>query len=139
MDKKRILVKLDLIEQYLQEIETILPPSAEEYSQDPVRRRALERLIQITIEAVMDVSAIIVKELKLGLPSQEVDILEKMSDKVLNPELILKLRRMKSFRNVLVHGYAQVNDQRVYEILARDMGDITEFKEEITEFLRKTK
>lgn len=135
MDKERIYAKIDEIDQYLQEIEEIMPLSAAEYTQDLVRKRALERMIQIIIEAVMDVSAMMVKELKLGLPSHEEDFLGKLGGKVLDPDLTLKIRRMKGFRNVLVHGYSQINDQRVYEILSSDLNDITEFKEEIIKFL----
>ncbi|MDP3065494.1 MAG: DUF86 domain-containing protein [Methanobacteriaceae archaeon] len=67
MDKERIYAKIDEIDQYLQEIEDIMLLSAAEYTQDLVRKRALERMIQITIEAVMNVSAMMMKELKLGL------------------------------------------------------------------------
>lgn len=139
MDKERIYIKLDEIDQYLKEMEEIMPSSSEEYSTDLMRKRALERLIQITIEAVMDVSAILVKELKLGLPYQEEDFLDKISGTVLDPDLVVKLREMKSFRNILVHGYSQINDERVYEILTSDMKDVVEFKEGVIEFLRGQK
>lgn len=136
MDKERIYIKLDEIDQYLQEIEDIMPSSSGEYSPDLVRRRALERLIQITIEAVMDVSAMLVKDLRLGLPYQEEDFLDKISGTVLNPDLVVKLREMRGFRNVLVHGYSKIDDERVYEILTRDLEDVVEFKKAVIEFLR---
>ncbi len=97
----------------------------------------MERLIQITIEAVMDVSAMLVKEMRLGLPYQEDDFLYKISGPVLSPSLVMKLRKMKGFRNVLVHGYSQIDDERVYEILTRDLDDIVEFREVVIEFLRR--
>lgn len=135
MDKERIYIKIDELDQYLQEIDEIMPSSSMEYAQNLVKRRALERLLQITIEVVMDVSAIMVKEMKLGLPYQEEDFLDKMSGTVLNPDLVTKLMKMKGFRNVLVHGYSQIDNQRVYEIFTHDLGDITEFKQAIIEFL----
>ncbi|MBI4813866.1 MAG: DUF86 domain-containing protein [Methanobacterium sp.] len=135
MDKERIYIKIDELDQYLQEIDEIMPYSSMEYAQNLVKRRALERLLQITIEAVMDISAIMVKEMKLGLPYQEEDFLDKLSGTVLNPDLVMKLRKMKGFRNVLVHGYSQIDNQRVYEIFTHDLGDITEFKQAIIEFL----
>ena len=113
----------------------IMPSSSTEYIHDLVKRRALERLLQITIEAVMDISAILVKEMKLGLPYQEEDFLDKMSGTVLKPDLVMKLRKMKGFRNVLVHGYSQIDNQRVYEIFTQDLGDITLFKQSVIEFL----
>ncbi|MDP3065493.1 MAG: DUF86 domain-containing protein [Methanobacteriaceae archaeon] len=59
----------------------------------------------------------------------------KLGGNVLDPDLTLKIRRMKGLRNVLVQGYSQINDQRVYEILSSDLNDIIEFKEEIIKFL----
>jgi len=103
-----------------------------------MRKRALERLIQITVESVMDVSAILVKEMRLGLPYGEEDFLDKISGTVLNPVLVEKLREMKGFRNILVHGYSQIDDERVYEILTNDIEDVIEFKEAVIEFLRRT-
>lgn len=138
MDKERIYIKLDEIDQYLKEIEEIIPSSSAEYSTDPMRKRALERLIQITVESVMDVSAILVKEMRLGLPYGEEDFLDKISGTVLNPVLVEKLREMKGFRNILVHGYSQIDDERVYEILTSDIEDVIEFKEAVIEFLRRT-
>lgn len=138
MDKERIYIKLDEIDQYLKEIEEIIPSSSAEYSTDPMRKRALERLIQITVESVMDVSAILVKEMRLGLPYGEEDFLDKISGTVLNPVLVEKLREMKGFRNILVHGYSQIDDERVYEILTNDIEDVIEFKEAVIEFLRRT-
>jgi len=72
MDKERICIKLDELDQYLQEIEEIMPSSSGDYFPDLMRRRALERLIQITIEAVMDVSAMLVKEMRLGLTGRKI-------------------------------------------------------------------
>lgn len=138
MDKERIYIKLDEIDQYLKEIEEIIPSSSAEYSTDPMRKRALERLIQITVESVMDVSAILVKEMRLGLPYGEEDFLDKISGTVLSPVLVEKLREMKGFRNILVHGYSQIDDERVYEILTNDIKDVIEFKEAVIEFLRRT-
>ncbi|NYB26273.1 MAG: DUF86 domain-containing protein [Methanobacteriaceae archaeon] len=126
------------MDQYLKEIEEIIPSSSAEYSTDPMRKRALERLIQITVESVMDVSAILVKEMRLGLPYGEEDFLDKISGTVLSPVLVEKLREMKGFRNILVHGYSQIDDERVYEILTNDIEDVIEFKEAVIEFLRRT-
>ena len=41
MDKERIYIKLDEIDQYLKEMEEIMPSSSEEYSTDLMRKRVL--------------------------------------------------------------------------------------------------
>jgi len=71
MDRARILSKLDEMGQHLDKIKEIVPDSLEEYEKDGVTRRAIERLLHISIEAVIDISYILVKELRLGLPTSE--------------------------------------------------------------------
>lgn len=85
----------------------------------------------------MDVSAMLVKDMKLGLPYEEEDFFDKLSGKVLSPVMVMKLKEMNGFRNVLVHGYAQIDDEKVYESLTHDPDDIVEFKEVVIEFLRE--
>lgn len=136
MDKKRILAKLDEIDQYLGELEEVIPGSCGEYKSSVEKRRAAERLLQITIEAVMDTCALLVKELKLGLPSAEEEFLEKLKGKVLEPATIDNLKKMKSFRNILVHGYAKINDEKVFEILEDRLSDFDDFKRQVLKFLR---
>ncbi len=62
----------------------------------------------------MDICALLVKELKLGLPSAEEDFLEKLSGRVLESATVDKLKNMKRFRNVLVHGYTKIEDEKVF-------------------------
>ncbi len=136
MDKARILAKLGEIEQYIGELEEILPDSLEGYRARVEIRRASERLLQMSIEAVMDTCALLVKELKLGLPSAEEEFLEKLKGKVLEPATIDNLKKMKSFRNLLVHGYAKIDDEKVFEILEDGLGDFEDFSKQILKFLK---
>lgn len=136
MDKERILAKLDEIGQYLGELEKIVPESLEEYRASIEKRRAVERLLQILIEAVMDACALLVKDLKLGLPSAEEEFLEKLEGKVLKPATVENLKRMKGFRNLLVHGYAKIDDEKVFEILSDSLGDFEDFKTQVLKFLK---
>ena len=71
MDIARILSKLDEMGRHLDKIREITPDSLEEYEEDEVTRRAIERLLHISIEAVIDISYLLVKELRLGLPTSE--------------------------------------------------------------------
>ena len=135
MDKERILGKLDEMEQYVGELQSIVPGRLEEYQTSIEIRRASERLLQIIIEAAMDTCYLLVKELKLGLPSEEEGFLEKLSGKILRPSTIEKLREIKRFRNLLVHGYAKIDDKRVFEILKNSLDDLEEFKEQVVKFI----
>ncbi len=45
------------------------------------------------------------------------------------------LRRMRGFRNILVHEYTQVDDQIVYQMASERLGDFEVFIREVLEHL----
>lgn len=137
LDRERILGRLDDLEQYLRELRQVAPASVEEYRQ-VATRRACERLLQIAVEAVVDVCAMLVAGLRLGLPGEEDDLFEKLhAAGVLPADLKERLRRMKAFRNILVHEYARVDDRRVLEILQSGLRDFEEFGRQVLHTLRE--
>ena len=131
MDRARILSKLDEMGRHLDKIKEIAPDDIEEYEEEEVTRRAIERLLHISIEAVIDVSYLLVKELRLGLPTSEESYFDKLSGKVLTPQMVEKLKEMRRFRNVMVHRYDKVDDIRVYYVVCDRLGDLYEFKEKV--------
>ncbi len=132
MDKKRILSKIDELDLYLSEIESVMPSNFEDYKSSIEKKRACERLLQISVEVVIDVCNLIVSELKLGLPADEDDIFNKLeSKKLISKNLGKILKNMKGFRNILVHKYGTVDDELVFEILMEKLGDFDEFKKQI--------
>ena len=78
IDRDRILAKLDQLEGYLQELRQIFPESFEEYHKVE-KKRACERILQIAIEVTIDICHMFVRGLRLGLPSEEDDVFEKLS------------------------------------------------------------
>ena len=77
IDRERILIRIDHLQQYLQDLRTIIPPTFEAY-QGIEKRRACERLLQLAIEAMTDISGLLVAGLRLGLPAEELDAFEKL-------------------------------------------------------------
>lgn len=140
IDRERVLAKLAELDSYLNELSQIAPSTFEEYAQSIEKRRACERLLQISVEAVIDICAIIVQSLRLGLPAEEDDIFEKLARAgVISDEMAKTLRRMKGFRNILVHEYGRVDDRIVFDIIANRMSDFNMFKSEILKALQRFK
>jgi len=138
MDKKRVLSKIDELDSYLAELDTIKPVNFEEYGNSVEKKRACERLLQISIEAVVDMCNMIISGLKLGLPANEEEILNKLENKrVISKEMKKILTKMKGFRNILVHKYGAVDDELVFEMLPEKSEDFEKFREEILRFLEK--
>ena len=136
--KDKILSKLDLMHQYLDELQDILPQDVEEYIQNMTQRRACEKTIELAIETVIDIASIIISEERLRVPQSEEDIFNLLEKKkILSKSLIQKVRQMKGFRNILVHKYGDVEDERAYAYLEHERNDFALFEKEIKQFLKR--
>ncbi len=132
IDRERILGKVAELDSYSSELRQILPKSFDDYVRSIEKRRACERLLQIVVEAVIDICAMLVQGLRLGLPAEEDDVFEKLARHgVLSQKMVETLRRMKGFRNILVHGYGRVDDHIVFDVAVNRLGDFEDFKQEV--------
>lgn len=136
VDRDRLLAKLDELDGYLAELRSIVPDRLEDYLKVE-KKRACERLLQVSVEAVLDACALLVAGLRLGLPGEEDDLLAKLASRgVVSASTADMLRRMRGLRNMLVHEYGRTNDALVLEAVQRRLGDFDAFKREVLAFLR---
>jgi len=137
LDRKRILAKIDELDTYLDELVSVVPINLKEY-QRIEKKRSCERLLQLSIECVVDICKLFVSGLRLGLPSEENDLFGKMYKKnILSKQMNAVLKEMKGFRNILVHEYAAVDDELVFKAIKTKLKDFRKFKKEILAALAK--
>lgn len=131
VDRERVLTKLDELRGYIDELRAIQPANLDKFRQTE-KRRATERLLQISIEAVLDICHLLVSGLRLGIPAEEDDLLTKLDQAgILSPHMVGTLRRMKGFRNILVHEYGRTDERIVYEMATSRLGDFNAFSQEV--------
>jgi uncharacterized protein YutE (UPF0331/DUF86 family) len=131
LDRERLLAQIDVLEGYLKELREILPASFEEYKKVE-KRRACERLLQVSIEYVVDICGLLVIGLRLGLPAEEDDLFDKLEQAgIITSSRKESLKKMKGFPNILVHEYGHFDDMIVYQILQNNLNDFEAFKQEI--------
>ncbi len=100
------------------------------------KKRACERILQLCIESVIDICALMVTGLRLGLPSEEGDLFEKLERSgIIHSSEKEALKRMKAFRNILVHEYGHIDDSIVYDAVRNKLNDFDAFKRRILESL----
>lgn len=128
MIKVKILSKLDLLENYIGKFFEILPEKKQDYLDSFEKQLAVERLLQLSIELMIDISALLVKYHKLGLPASEEEIFTKLASKLPHYELY---QEMKRFRNVLVHKYGEINSDLVYHNATERISDFELFLKEV--------
>jgi uncharacterized protein YutE (UPF0331/DUF86 family) len=135
LDRERILGKIDQLEGYLRDLRTIMPQDFTAYEKIE-KKRACERLLQVSMEAVIDVCHLLVTGLRLGIPSEEDDLFEKLEAAgIVSPPMSEALKEMKGFRNILVHEYARIDDRIVYEVAKTKLGDFETFEHEVLHYL----
>ncbi len=140
MDREKVLNKLAEMEGYVSELRKIAPKSFADYKNSVEKRRACERLLQISIESAIDVCNVFVTELKLGLPSGEEDVLEKVRNAgIISDSVKEKLGKMRKFRNVIVHRYGLIDDKKVFENIKKNLKDFDDFKSSVVKPLKKFK
>src|SRR5262245_24265816 len=137
VDRDRVLGTLDELAGYLAELPAIAPASLEAYAKIETRR-ACERLLQISIEAVIDMCALLVAGLRLGCPGEEDDLFEKLLQRgVISEEMTATVRRMRGLRTILVHEYGRTSDGIVFQTIAQRLGDFGAFERAVLAFLRR--
>lgn len=136
IDRDRLLAKLDELDGYLAELRAVAPERFEQYKALD-KKRACERILQLLVQTVIDACGLLVIDLRLGLPGEEDDLFEKLVQRrVISTATAGTLRRMRGLRNLLVHEYARINDDVVFETVHRRLGDFETFKREVLAFLR---
>jgi len=133
MLETKILTKLEQLTYYYEKFSVFLPPSLEHYQKSLKDQMAIERLFQVSIECMMDISFSLVKLLNLGVPSDEDNVFDLLDSKFENGE---KYKEMKGFRNVLVHQYAKINNDLVYKYATEKISDIQDFIAEVKKILQ---
>ena len=93
----------------------------------------------VAIEAIIDICNRIISKRKLGFPQDYSDVIKLMSQEgVLEKDLVGRLVEMVKFRNMLVHLYWKIENDRLYQYLKENLGDFEAFKEAIRKYLKKS-
>ncbi|GJL64834.1 MAG: hypothetical protein NPIRA04_34880 [Nitrospirales bacterium] len=138
LDRDRILSKISALDEYLQELEQIVPGKFSQYVASIEKRRACERLLQILVEVVLDICGLFVSGLQLGLPHEDNDLFNKLEKNVvLSKDQAELLRSIRGFRNIVVHEYGGIDDAVVYRIATTRLQDFRTLKHTFLETLQK--
>ena len=135
---QRVKDKLDLISKYYDELNEDLPQSEEEFSRERVSRRAIEKTIELIADAVVDVAMIIISAKSLEKPNESCESISILAKNgILSSSFADKLKDFVRFRNLLVHQYAKVDEQREFETIRDNHQDILGFLKEMEDFVKK--
>jgi uncharacterized protein YutE (UPF0331/DUF86 family) len=135
--QERILKIIDELKGYLAKLK-----EAEKYDLEHFKKEwniyfSIERLIQLSVECVIEVGEHLISLAKFNKPEtyrETFEILEK--EGVISSNLSLKLQGLVDFRNKLVHVYPSASLERIYKVYMSEIKAASEFIKIVKKFLQ---
>lgn len=125
-----VLKKLADIETFVAQLRRLGRPA--EIGKDLVQERFIEHTLQIAIQAILDVASHIVSDDRLGEPRNAREMIELLGrHDWITEELVETLRQVIGFRNLVVHGYGDVDLEIVRNVVEHGLDDLLDFVAQI--------
>ncbi|MBV4417248.1 type VII toxin-antitoxin system HepT family RNase toxin [Clostridium tyrobutyricum] len=122
-----VLNKISVIERCIKRIK-------EEYDNNPenlknyTKQDSIILNIQRACEASIDLAMHIISERKFGIPQNSRDAFEILfNNKIIDENVMRKLKSMVGFRNIAVHDYQTVNLDIVKAVIENHIDDLKKF------------
>jgi len=129
VDELRVRQMLDRLGIEIDALRRLARLDAGELLRDDDLLAAVKYRFIVAIEVCNDVGRHVVASEGLRAPLDYADAFAVLADAgLLDPAIAAELRDTARFRNLLVHGYAKVDDTRVVEILRNRVDDLAAFR-----------
>ena len=131
-----VATKISEIQQSLERLDSITSKGRDVFLTDPNLIDSAKYRLITAIEAAISICNHIIARKFKRVPESYSDcftILHECS--VITAELAEKLGNMARFRNMLVHIYWEIDDEKIFDILTSDLVDFENYIKEIVRFL----
>lgn len=129
-DPELLTKKLAFVESCVAELRRLARPEA--MATDVREERFVEHTLQIAIQAVQDVASHIVSDERLGEPRTNRELFDLLARaEWLTESDAAILGNMVGFRNLLVHGYGDLDLAIVRDIVENHLDDLLRFAETV--------
>lgn len=130
--------KLSRLNMYLEKLKPVSEKSLKEYKKDAYLRYSAERLIQLIVECASDINNHVVVERKKRPPEDYVNSFVKAAEEgLISQGLADRIKHSGGMRNILVHEYMEVDDEKVYAAMPVAIKDYKKYIKEAESFLEK--
>ncbi len=128
--------KLARLNMYLDKLAPIANHSFKEYLSDPYLKYSTERLVQVIVECATDVNGHVVVELKKRPPEDYTSSFVRAAEVgLIDYKLANRLKASGGMRNLLVHEYMEVDDEKVYKTIPICIEDFHEYIKQVEKFI----
>ena len=129
--------KLSLLVKYYKEFKQLTGDlKISDYINDIVKKRAIEREIQLIVECATDINNMILKKLKIGPANDYFNTFVELADNnVFDMDFALKIAPSTGLRNILVHEYQEIDDRIVFESVNNVLHYYLQYIEKVSSYL----
>ena len=125
-DRDLVEKKLARIVTHVEELRRLAKPEAIRF--DIREERFVEHTLQLAVQATLDVASHVVSDLRLGEPRANRELFELLAKAGwIDESLARVLVQVAGFRNILVHGYEDVDLAIVEDVLRNHLDDLLAF------------
>jgi uncharacterized protein YutE (UPF0331/DUF86 family) len=119
VDAESVATRLDRLSQLLEQLEEIRSGGRDAYDHDFRTRLAAAHAVQLAVQVCIDVGAHLIAEQGLEAPTDYRGVFESLRAAGLEVDLSERLGEAVGMRDILVHGYLEVDDGAVWDALER--------------------
>lgn len=128
VDREKIRRKIQLIEDNLIKLKTLGELSWSEFNQDFRNAEAAKHLLQVNIEAMIDIANHYIARNRWLTPESSSEAFRILAEKgLISAEDQRIFSQMIKFRNRIVHMYFAVDNEEIYRLLKEKLDDFHRF------------
>lgn len=131
---EELKAKIAVVQERVRRLSSFTELSFEAYLKDVTARDAVERNLEVAIQACIDIARIIIKREGLREPEDNKGVFVVLAENgIISEDSLRFLIPMAGARNVLVHGYDKIDDAIIFAVLKKHLSDFYSFLKEIEE------
>lgn len=132
VDAARVRALLDRLKEESEHLRRLSGLSPHQIESDPDSLAAIKYRFVVAIEASIDAGQHVISSEGLRPGADAADVFAVLGENdLIDTGSVESFQRMARFRNLLVHGYAQVDDRHVIEILKTQLDDLDSFRSQM--------
>lgn len=136
VDPVRLRELLGNINEALGRLRQLQQLSLAEFLGDFRNTESTKYLLVVACEAAIDICNHVAARRGGGAPDEYAQCFVILADlQVIERELANRLQSMARFRNLLVHLYWKVDNERVYQVLANNLTDVDDYCHQIAQWM----
>lgn len=136
--RRIMLNKLKYLSKYVGILQSLQKYTVKELRKDVLIRGSVERYMQLSMEVTLEIAAMIISREGYEKPESHREAILLLGEHgILPKQFAEKFAPAAGLRNILVHGYAEIDMVKLYKHLQRDIKDFDTFARHVVKYLGK--